>query len=143
MHEKSRVFLRMFEMELEDLHKDIEMLIDRYTDEHDHEAISNYVFLENIALMNNELFGIDSFIEEVRGTDPSRFSGVAELIDFLTAQLYRRCREKGYATSACVLAERKMRKINSYLESDRLEWEHHTIGQSSVPGILHESSPLI
>ena len=133
----------MFEMELDDLHTDIELLIDRYTDEHDHEAISNYVFLENIALMNNELFGIDSFIEEVRRIDSSRFTGVVELIGFLTATLHQRCREKGYATSVCVLAERKMNKIHSYLESDRLEWEQPTTGQSSVPGILHESSPLI
>jgi hypothetical protein len=143
MHGKIRVFLKMFEMELEDLHKDIEMLIDHYTDEHDHEVISNYVFLENIAVMDNELFGIDSFIEAVRSTDPARFTTVTALMSALSDMLRRRCREKGYATPVCVLAERKMNKISSYIESDGPVWEKHGIGQSSVRDILHESLPLI
>ena len=130
MHGKTAVFLRMFEIELEDLHRDIELLIDRYTDEHDHEVISNYVFLENIALMNNELFGIDSFIETVRNTDPLLYGSVDQLIDALTAQLRQRCREKGYASSVCVLADRKMKKVHSYLERGSSAWEKAGIGQS-------------
>jgi len=106
----------MFDMELEDLHEDIGLLIEKYRDAHDHEVISNYVFYENLALMSNELFGIDSFREEVRQVDPDRFQNICDLIDALKGQLADRCQKKGIASAALVLAERKMAKIWAYIE---------------------------
>ena len=114
MHEKVKPFLKMFE--LEDLQKDIELLIEQYKDEHDHEIISNYVFLENIALMSNELFGVNSFIEVVRSTHPAEYTDTRSLIDDLTKNLPGRCRQKGIASAAYILAERKMSKVLAYIE---------------------------
>lgn len=121
MLEKIRCFLMMFLIELEDLHKDIELLIEKYKDEHDHEVISNYVFLENLALMKNELFGIDSFLQEVKDVKPTDFANVNELIDFLKKQLLKRCHDKGIASAAYVLSERKMQKVLSYIEHQSLK----------------------
>lgn len=116
MQEKTRCFLTMFAIELEDLHKDIELLMQKYTDEHDHEVISNYVFLENLALMKNELFGIDSFLQEVQRIDPTTFSDVHQLIETLKNLLRTRCHEKGIAAAAYILSERKMAKVLSYID---------------------------
>jgi hypothetical protein len=120
MLEKIKVFITMFIVELEDLHQDIELLIERYKDEHDHDVISNYVFLENLALMKNELFGIDSFLQEVKDIVPTDFTDVYELIDFLKKRLLNRCHDKGIASSAFILSERKMNKVLSYIESHSL-----------------------
>ncbi len=116
MHQKINTFLKMFAIELEDLHEDVELLIERYCDEHDHEVISNHVFYENVALMNNELFGIDSFLDEVRQIDPLGFKDTNELIDSLKKRLRERCANKGIAASAYILAERKMNKVLAYVE---------------------------
>ncbi len=118
MVEKVHVFLKMFEMELEDLHKDIELLIAKYKDEHDHQVISNYVFLENVAVMDNELFGVDSFLEEVRSLDGSGYSDVITLIHDLTRHIEQRCHERGIAMAVAVLAERKMKKVLAYIEKN-------------------------
>jgi len=116
MQEKIRCFITMFTIELEDLHKDVELIIQKYKDEHDHEVISNYVFLENLALMKNELFGIDSFLQEVKDITPTDFEDVHQIIDYLKKQCLNRCREKGIASAAYVLSERKMVKVLSYIE---------------------------
>lgn len=116
MQHRISAFLKMFDMELEDLHEDIGLLIEKYRDAHDHEVISNYVFYENLALMSNEMFGIDSFREEVRQIDPDRFQNTCDLIETLKQQLADRCRKKGIASAALILAERKMAKILAYIE---------------------------
>lgn len=120
MQEKIRIFLKMFVLELEDLHKDIELLIERYTDEHDHDVISNYVFLENLAVVKNELFGIDSFVVDVRKLRSDDYTDVHQLIDFLKTLLLNRCHEKGIVSAAFILAERKMKKVLSYIEGHSL-----------------------
>jgi len=111
----------MFVIELEDLLKDIELLMQKYTDQHDREVISNYVFLENLALMKNELFGIGSFLEEVKHLDPTGYATVHELIDSLKKMLTTRCQEKGFASAVIVLSERKMAKVLSYIEGHDLQ----------------------
>jgi hypothetical protein len=115
---KIQSFLTMFEMELDDLHQDVELLIAQYTIDHDHEAISNYVFYENLALMRNELFGIDSFRSEVRDISPVHYNNVYELIEDLKKRLLQRCHDKGIAAAAYILSERKMNKIISYIEKE-------------------------
>ena len=116
MHEKVQTFLTLFEIELNDLQKDIELLIERYREDHDKEVISNYVFLENIALMKNELFGIDSFRDLVRSIEPTDYCSTILLADDLRCNLRERCRSRGIAASIYLLAERKIRKILSYIE---------------------------
>ena len=118
MHAKIKTFLTLFEIELEDLHQDINLLIAQYKVDHDREAISNYVFYENIALMNNELFGINSFREEVRTINETDFMEIDLLINHLKKRLLERCHDKGIAASAYILAERKMNKIRTYIESE-------------------------
>ncbi|MBN1604214.1 MAG: hypothetical protein JW915_21570 [Chitinispirillaceae bacterium] len=125
MLEKVTMFLQMFTMELEDLHKDIELLIEKYKDEHDHEVISNYVFLENLALMKNELFGIDSFLQEVKEIVPASYTDVHDLITHLKKQLLNRCHEKGIASSAFILSERKMNKVLSYIDEHSLHQQDY------------------
>lgn len=125
MLEKISMFVQMFTLELEDLHKDIELLIKKYKDEHDHDIISNYVFLENLALMKNELFGIDSFLQEVKEINPSSYTDVHELITYLKQQLLNRCHEKGIASSAFVLSERKMNKVLSYIDQHSLHQQDY------------------
>ena len=119
MHAKTKTFLTLFELELDDLHQDIELLIAQYKVDHDHEVISNYVFYENIALMNNELFGIDSFREEVRKSNYMDYTDSVELVNTLKKRLLERCRDKGIASSAYILAERKMKKILAYIEHEQ------------------------
>ncbi|HEX2957091.1 MAG TPA: hypothetical protein VHO70_09665 [Chitinispirillaceae bacterium] len=136
MIQKNKTFLKMFILELEDLHQDIKLLIERYKDAREHESITNYVFMENIALMKNELFGIDSFHSEVKNLKPDNFSDIDELIAYCRQLLTKRCQEKGIAPSAIVLAERKMKKILTYIDRQQEESCSSTLDGMSA---LHSS----
>lgn len=137
MIQKNQAFLKMFVLELDDLHQDIELLIERYKDAREHESITNYVFMENVALMKNELFGIDSFLSEVQSLNPDNFKDIHELIDHCRELLISRSHEKGIAPSAIVLAERKMQKILLYIEGQQGQCVCSTCEDLSVINFSH------
>ena len=119
MQEKIEAFLTFFELELNDLRQDIEILTVQYKIDYDHELVSNCMFYKNLERMNDELFGIDSFLDEVKGITPSDFDEIGDIVSHLKQRLLKRCRDKGIASFAYLLAERKMNKIRSYIEMEK------------------------
>ena len=109
-------FLKILIAELEDLDEDIKILITKCEEQHLHEEISQYVFLENLAVLKNELFGVEGFIEEVRNISKEEFDSLKELKDFLLKNLAQRIKEKGLVHSILPLVERKLNKVELYLE---------------------------
>jgi recombination DNA repair RAD52 pathway protein len=112
---KKEKFLKVLIVELEDLDEDIKMLIEECKDKHSHEEISNYVYLENIAVLQNELFGVEGFIEDIRSINIDDFETVENLIDDLLKQIKERVREKGLVHSIIYLVERKIKKVAYYI----------------------------
>lgn len=112
---KKEKFIKILLVELEDLDKDIKMLIDECCDKHSHEQISDYVYLENLAVLQNELFGVEGFIEEVKTLNLDKFESVEELMNTLTNQLKDRIREKGLVHSIILLVERKIKKVSTFV----------------------------
>jgi hypothetical protein len=49
-------FIAILEVELQDLEHDIQLLMADSEERHNHEEISNYVYMENLALLQKELF---------------------------------------------------------------------------------------
>ncbi len=116
MHSKNISFLKILVIELEDLDEDIQILIKKCEEQHIKEEISEYVFLENLAVLQNELFGVAGFIEEVKEVNPDDFNTTEELKSYLLKKLAQRVKEKGLVHSIIPLVERKMNKVGIYLE---------------------------
>lgn len=112
---KKEKFIKILIVELEDLDKDIKLLIDESCDKHSHEQISDYVYLENLAVLQNELFGVEGFIDEIKNINADEFESVEELADNLINQLINRIHEKGLVHSIKVLVERKIKKVASFV----------------------------
>ncbi len=108
---KKEKFIKILIVELEDLDKDIKMLIDECTNKHSHDQISEYVYLENLAVLQNELFGVEGFIDDVKSINLDKFESVEELMNSLTNQLKDRIHEKGLVHSIMLLVERKIKKV--------------------------------
>ncbi|MBD3316294.1 MAG: hypothetical protein GF344_10945 [Chitinivibrionales bacterium] len=119
MRNEKDAFRRILLIELDDLKDDIELLLKRYTELHDSDVISNYVFFENTALVRNELFGLEGYKKEVEQLDTSDFAGVDDIRDYLADRIAHRCREKGIAEGLCHLVIRKLDKVRGYVERNQ------------------------
>ena len=115
MHNKTVAFLEILKVELQDLDEDIKILIEEYKEKHSRDEISNYVFLENLAVLKNELFGVEGFYKHVENINPSDYKTLADLINNLMEVLKVRIHEKGLAHSLINMVERKINKILKYV----------------------------
>ncbi len=115
MLKKKKVFLEILKLELEDLEEDTKMLIREYTEKHDREEITNYVFRRNISVMQSEIFGVEGFLEDVRGVDPETYNTLEDLVDVLLTKLNERIKVKGLPKSLLYLVERKIKKVANYV----------------------------
>jgi hypothetical protein len=71
MREIKRYYLKMLRVEIEDLHEDINLLIEEYNRLHEKEQLSSYVFSESLIVFRKELLGVDAFFRLLE-TDPVR-----------------------------------------------------------------------
>lgn len=117
MIDKVKGFLKILELELEDLNADIKILITEYEEKHTKHVISNYVFRENIAVMQNELFGVEGFLEEIRRIDPTGWNDLGELIVELKNQIRDRVKKRGVVPAVVDLIDRKIIKAATYVEN--------------------------
>ena len=116
MLNKTDAFIRILLIELEDLKEDIKLLIEKYKRDHENEKISNYVFQENVALMHNEIFGVDGLYEQVQKMSSDTFIDIDEIVTAVDEKLEMLCKKKGHVRSICVLVRRKIDKIRRYIE---------------------------
>jgi len=117
MHHLKEAYLRLLLIELDDLEADIEMVDAEYRTRHDQDKISNYIFQENIALAQRELFGVDGFRQDVAAVDPAAFASLDELVALLRAKLETRVRDNGLPGATVLMIERKLDKVRRYVES--------------------------
>ena len=104
-------FVAILKVEIEDLAADIELLLAECQRKKDAGTITDYVYMENMALFRHELLGVRSFGRILTQTDPSRF----EKLDDLVAYLKEAFREGGYVRAINICVERKMTKVTRYV----------------------------
>ena len=65
-----RKYLDILRLEIEDLIEDIGVVVNEYKRRRDLGEITNYVFLENLAVLHNELLGVDDMMEMLDNVNP-------------------------------------------------------------------------
>jgi hypothetical protein len=116
MINKKNALLTILEIELNDLSEDITLLVEQYRERHRKDEIADYVFLENLAIMQNELFGVTGFAQDVAEIDVDDFEGLDAMIDYLKTELEQRVKERGIARAVIYLISRKIDKVRGYVE---------------------------
>ena len=114
-------FLKVLRIELEDLHDDIELLVEDTMQRFKDHNITEHVCYENIAVLRSEEFGIKHFIEIIDATDPAAFDSIDAVAGHLKQAFEAEIRRSGLARAAYILAERKIERVSRYVESYR-EW---------------------
>ncbi len=115
MHYKIFVFLRIFQFELKDLMKDINELINSYKEKYNKEIISHYVFLENVALMKNELSGLKVFLNEIVSFKVKEYDTLDDLITETRSRLKSIIKKKHLVKALENLINPKIDKVYRYV----------------------------
>jgi hypothetical protein len=117
MGSDARHFVRLFRVELDDLIEDIQMRIDLNERRYREDKITEYVHLENDAVLKRQIGALKKFSEIVDGIDPSNYKDTAGI----EADLLARSREfvsKFEDTEAVsMLLQRKIEKVRVFIST--------------------------
>ena len=117
MKEKIEKYTKILKIELEDLEKDLLMMAEIYHQRELKKEITDYVFLENLSLLQSEIAGIDNIIESLEEIDPKDFTTIEQFAVFIAEEFRKKTEAAGFPESVFALVERKLKKVTRYLLS--------------------------
>jgi hypothetical protein len=117
MKAKIGKYRQILKIELEDLEKDLLIMAEIYHQREQKKEITDYVFLENLSLLQSEIAGIDNIIESLEEIDISKFNTVEEFVSYITEEFRKETKEDGFPESVFALVSRKLNKVTRYLLS--------------------------
>ena len=109
------MYLKILRIEIEDLKTDIEHLIEELKKEHEEEQLTNYVFLENLAVFGNELLGVGYFFNVLDKINPDDFDSLDSMANFIKTTLQKMVEEHGLTEAINNYAGRKLDKVKKYV----------------------------
>ena len=115
MNNPAAAFITIMEIELRDLEDDIQLIMAQSEMRRHHEEISNYVYMENLALMKKELFDVDGLIHKLRELDPAEFASDREVKDLLLRDLRIKVQHQLIPPVILKMVERKFDKVSRYV----------------------------
>lgn len=115
MHRINENYLAILRLELKDLQEDIEVLIEQCTKARDEGSVTNYVFMENLALFRNELLGVDVFGKVLDVTDPGAYPTLDALVEHLKTDFQAQVKARGLAELINIYVGRKLEKVRQYV----------------------------
>jgi hypothetical protein len=115
MHEIKKNYLKILRIEINDLHADIEQFIDATKKEKEKGILTNYVFLENLTVFKNELFGIDYFFKVLDETNPVEFKTLDEMIEHIRKNFAKIISRSCISKEITCYIERKLVKVKKYV----------------------------
>jgi hypothetical protein len=119
MNNPAAAFIKILEIELEDLEDDIQLIMADSEVRRNHQEITDYVYKENLALLKKEIFDVDGIRHKLKQLDPGDFGTPEEVIDLLLIELRNKVKRQIVPPVLLSMVERKFEKVNLYVtESD-------------------------
>ena len=115
MHNRRKHFLQILEIEMDDLKEDIDLLMEQCEDEKKEDKLTDYVFLNNMALFRNEEVGLEHFKTILQNIDPDAFPDLDSLILHCKEMFLDKIKACGLAPFIDILVERKIKKVARYV----------------------------
>lgn len=115
MPNKKEQFIEILKIELEDLKKDIELLISEAEKARVVERISNYVFLENLAIFRDEIIAVDALASFLQRSCADGCLDVEELRDKLLKLMNDKILELRMPSLMMEWVDRKVDKAYRFL----------------------------
>ena len=115
MNNKTRKYLEILKIELEDLIEDLEFSEKVTAKRHEDHEITEYVFLENLSLLKKEVLGVEKLKKMVEGLE-GRYTATAELREEIENYFIREIKSTGLPEVVFLLVSRKLDKIDKYID---------------------------
>jgi hypothetical protein len=119
--ELKRKYLKLLKIELEDLAEDLEIILEMNSRKKDKGEITNYVYMENVSLLQHEIACLDDFMtycETLAKEQPAGLASLEELASYFCRCLAERARKSDYPQAVMQLVEKRMSKIVRYMAAE-------------------------
>ena len=113
-HLKAR-FIEILRIELGDLRDDIDQLIAECTKDHDSGDFSDHLYLENLAVLRNEILGVGVFESILTGVDPEEFEDLDAMITAVRKAFSAEVEKCGLVKAVQLSIDRKIAKVAKYV----------------------------
>jgi hypothetical protein len=110
-------FIKILRIELDDLKEDIEQLISECREKMEHPKLNEYVYLENLAVLKNELLGLGHFSRILDSMDVAGFADLDATIEAVKQAFSDEIERCGLAPAAVLLVDRKIEKVRQFVET--------------------------
>ncbi len=117
MLNKIKNYLTIINLEMDDLEQDIQYLIEKVKKDKETGHLTNYVFMENQAVLKNEIHALECFTKIIERTNAKDFNSIDGLIQFLSEEFKIIVDANSYAEAILIFTDRKMQKVKTYVVS--------------------------
>ncbi len=109
-------YLKLLEIEVNDIHEDVELQVKNCQTRWENREITEHIYGENMAVFRNQLHGIELFQRLLRNTDGSQYKDIEEIITSLRESFQVELSHTGLYPCFGGSIERKLRKIQRSLD---------------------------
>lgn len=120
MNKPVKAFLNILRVELQDLEEDLLQLVEDAREKHDCEKITHYVYLENLAVIRCEIFGVNGIAKRFNEMDPDAFEDLDHLIESLKSEMLNEKSRDLLPDGVLRMVDRKMEKVKDYIIKETL-----------------------
>ena len=117
MKEKIPKYVKVLKIELEDLEEDLLVMAEIYHQREQKDEITDYVFLENLTLLQSEIAGIETMLRSLNDIEYESYSSLDELVEYIEKEFRRKTDASGFPESVYALVKRKLTKVSKYIEN--------------------------
>lgn len=116
MPEKLKLFTKILIAELEDLEDDLQTWGQYLEEKHKSDKISEYVFLENNALLRRELFGLKTMVQAIGHKHPTNLPDIESIKEYYLALVKREAEKYEFQAAILAFATKKIEKVYDYMK---------------------------
>ncbi len=108
--------VRILQLELKEVENDLNSLKDLYSSRHDSSEITNYVFLENTALLEAELESIHQICLIMDDIKIEHIKSPPAVLDYIDKLVKEEIGNRQYSEAIYNFVKSKMTKVSKYLD---------------------------
>jgi ATP-dependent protease Clp ATPase subunit len=116
MSVSSGFLVKILQLELKEVENDLNGLKDLYSSRHNNSDITNYVFLENTALLQSELQSIHRIGTQLKMMEIDPKLSPKEILDSIDQFIKKEVEKKHYSVAIYNYIKLKLEKVSKYLD---------------------------
>ena len=118
MQLQKKKYIQILKIELDDLEADIELLMNECIQKGEKQQITKYVLLENLAVLKNEMSGIEHFKKILDEMNTDEYPDINNLVNEIDKKFKAYIERGGLVKAVYLMVERKLHKVLKYVKTE-------------------------